>query len=418
MTWTERADETFVVGMPRRRRIIVEMLLLMALVFGGTSMMTSPTIAAVVVAIELAVAVAVVRPWSSVHGGIASRLVACLLVVLAVIAPALIERPSFAGESRHLGIGTAASAREDGDPPWTTGMVRVQSVEPHSPADGVLRAGDRIVAIDGKPFTSADAASELSTRTHGDELPEDTTVTVFREHVSVELAVHVPKVHRGRKDFGRVIVAMREASSRHLVLFAAGRGAFMILLLWLVLRADGQSLASLGVVRQGALREALHAMWMTVGAFAVTVIVAIPIGAIGMAAGILKKETAQRSETLATIASQGSILEFALAAIVAAAFEEIAFRGFLTPRMRTLVGSWPLAVLLVSMLFGLGHIYEGVLATVQTAFLGAYFAAMMLLRRRLVGPALAHAAFNTIMLVFIRIVSETHIVERLQEQAR
>jgi membrane protease YdiL (CAAX protease family) len=82
--------------------------------------------------------------------------------------------------------------------------------------------------------------------------------------------------------------------------------------------------------------------------------------------------------------------------------------------MRVIVGSWPIAVGLVAIVFGAGHVYEGFIATFQTAMLGVFFAIAMLIRRRILGPSLAHAAFNTIMLVVIRIVASSHLVERLR----
>ena len=413
--WRARADETFLARMPSRRRVAIEMVLLVSLVFASGFLGASAVTAAIVVALELVVAIAIVKPWSRVHGGVASRALAAIVVVLAVIVPAAIERPAMGAAARHLGVGSGVGSREPGDPEWNGGIVAVESVESHSAADGVLRVGDRIVAIGGASLDRTGPTSDLSRRTHGDELPEDTTVTVIRDHQTTDLAVHITKPPKKHRDFGSVLNALRDLSSRHIVVAAATRGALVIALLLLILRADGQHVRAIGLVREGVTKEIVASNWITFGAFATTILVAIPVGIVGMAAGVLEKEGAQRTETLTLIASQGSIVEFALAAIVAAAFEEIAFRGFLTPRMRTLVKSWPLAVVIVSIVFGLGHIYEGVLATVQTAFLGAYFAAMMLVRGRLVGPALAHASFNTIMLIFVRIVTSTNLLERLKE---
>jgi len=412
--WRARADETFLVAMPSKGRAAIEMAFVVSLVFAGAFTMNSPILAAIVVAFELALAAIVVRPWSRVHGGITSRALASVIVLLAVIAPAVIERPAIAGETRRLGIGTAVGAREEGDPAMDGGVVLVKSVERGAPADGVLHAGDRVVAIGGSDLDRTDPISDLQRHTHGEDLPEDTTVTVLRDHARVDLPVRIPKTKRNRADFGAFISALRDVSSRHIVVSAATRGALVIALLLLVLRADGQPPIALGLARAGLAKEIVASTWMTFGAFATTVAVAIPVGLVGMATGVLEKESAQRTETLTMIASQGSILEFALAAIVAAAFEEIAFRGFLTPRMRSLVGSWPLAIVAVSTIFGLGHVYEGLLAIVQTAFLGAYFAAMMMVRRRLAGVALAHAAFNTVMLIFVRVVSSTNLIERLK----
>jgi membrane protease YdiL (CAAX protease family) len=415
--WRARADETFLAGLPSRRRMVVEIVLLLFLVFGEGQVIASPVVAALVVGATLVFAMALVRPWARVHGGIAGRVAATALVVLAVVAPAMVEHPGLSGATRRLGIGIAPGSPVAGDPLTIGGIVLVKSVEPHSPADGVLHVEDRIVALGGASLDKGDPVSDLTARTHGDDLPEDTTVTVLADGTPRELAVHIPRVHTSHPGYGRRIVAIRDLSSRHLVVAAALRGALLIALLLLLLRADGQPLAALGIVRAGALKEVLAATWMTAGAFGVQIAVAIPVAMVGVLTGIMTKEASQRTETLGMIAGQGSIAEFMVAVVVAAAFEEVAFRGFLTPRVRALAGSWPVAIALVSVAFGLGHVYEGPLAAVQTAFLGAYFSVLMLARRRLLGPTLAHAGFNAVMLLLVRLLLQSGLVERLKELA-
>jgi membrane protease YdiL (CAAX protease family) len=414
--WRARADETFLVTMPARGRIVLEMVLLLVLVFGEGAL-TVPVAAALVVAATLVLAMALVRPWAHIHGGRFARAIATVVVVLAVVAPAMVEHPGLAGATRKLGIGIAPGSALPGEPAAPGGIVLVKSVEPRSPADGVLHVDDRIVGVGGTPLDKDDPVADLTHRTHGDELPEDTTVTVLVDGTPHELAVRIPKVQSSHPELGRGIVAIRDLSSRHLVVAAAIRGALIIALLLLLLRADGQPLAAVGIVRKGALRELLASSWMTAGAFGVQIAVAIPVAILGTLTGIMNREAAQRTETLGVIAGQGSIAEFLVAVVVAAAFEEVAFRGFLTPRMRTLTGSWPLAVVAVSVVFGLGHIYEGALAVGQTAFLGAYFSVLLLARRRLLGPTLAHAGFNAVMLLLVRLVLQSGLLERLKELA-
>ena len=329
----------------------------------------------------------------------------------------MVEHPELGGPSRRLGIGIVAGSPAADDPPVPGGIVLVESVEPRSPADGVLRPRDRIVMLGGTPLERADPVADLTHRTHGDELPEDTGVTVLRDGSLLDIAVRIPRVRRWHPPLGRRVIALRELASRHLVVAAAARGALLIALLLLLLRADGQPVAALGIVRKGALRELVAATWMTAGTFAVQFAVAIPIGLIGLASGIMNREASQRTEALGAIAGQGSIAEFIPALIVAAAFEEVAFRGFLVPRVRALTGSWPAAIVAVSVVFGLGHVYEGPLAAVQTAFLGMYFSAMLLLRRRLLGPTVAHAAFNTAMLLFVQLLMASGLLERLKDLA-
>jgi uncharacterized protein len=416
-SWRARADETFLVAMPGRGRIALEITLLLVLVFGENLLMVSPVAAALVLGAGLALAMALVSPWARVHGGIAARVASTVLVVLAVLAPAAVEHPGFAGLSRRLGVGIAVGASVPGDPPTPGGVVLVQTVEPHSPADGVLRAGDRIVALGGAQLERADPVSDLTRRTHGDELPEDTTVSVLRDGAVKELPVHIPRVRDWHRGFGRSVVALRDLSARHIVVAAAVRGALLIALLLLLLRADGQPLAAIGIVRKGALRELVASTWMTLGAFGVQIAVAIPVGIIGVLTGVMNREASQRTEALGVIAGQGSVGEFVVGIAVAAAFEEVAFRGFLTPRMRAVTGSWPLSIAIVSVAFGLGHTYEGVLAVVQTAFLGAYFSLVLLARRRLLGPTVAHAGFNTAMFLLVRLVIEGGVVDRLKELA-
>jgi membrane protease YdiL (CAAX protease family) len=412
--WQERADETFVVAMPSRGRIALEMFLLVSLVF-GSALMFSTNAAFVILALELVLALFLTRPWAPIHGNVALRAVSFVLVLVAVVAPSIVERPSAAGESRKLGVGITVSTRESADPEWTGGIVRVARVEDGSPASPILRVGDRIVAIGGAALDAKDPTEDLTRRTHGEELPEDTTVTILRDHQIQELSVHLPRVHAQHRRFGNALAGVRDFASRHIVLSAATRGLLLIGLIIVLLRANGQPLGSLGIVKEKALHEALHAIWMTAGAFATMFVVAIPIAIIGMRSGVVEREGAQRSETLGTIAAQGSMIELALAMVIAAAFEEITFRAFLTPRMRVIVGSWPIAVVLVAIVFGAGHVYEGFIATFQTAMLGVFFAIAMLIRHRILGPSLAHAAFNTIMLVAIRIVVSSHLLERLKE---
>jgi len=414
VSWKKRADETFVVAMPDKGRIVLEMVLLVALVFAGVLMLN--TAAAIVIgSMELGLALFLVRPWSKAHGGIAGRAIAIIVVLLAVIAPTVVERPIAAAESRKLGAGITASSREAGDPEWSGGIVRVARVEPDSAASAVLRVGDRIVAIGGAPLDVNDPTSDLTRRTHGDDLPDDTTVTVLRDHKLEELPVHMPRVHARPPRFGNALSSLRDFASQHIVVAAAVRGVLLIALLVVLLRSNGQPISSLGLVAKGVPREILHAMWMTVGAFATVFVAAIPIAIAGaLGAGAVQREGTARSETLGTIAAQGSFGEIIVAMIVAALFEELTFRAFLVPRMRVIVGSWPLAILFVSIIFGAGHVYEGVIATFQTAMLGVFFAIMMLVRSRILGPSLAHAAFNTIMLLIIRVVASSHLVERLR----
>jgi membrane protease YdiL (CAAX protease family) len=99
--------------------------------------------------------------------------------------------------------------------------------------------------------------------------------------------------------------------------------------------------------------------------------------------------------------------------VVLAALEEIVFRGFLLPRARLLTGRWWLAVGLVQILFGLGHVYEGWLAVLQTTMLGIYFSVVFLWRVHLGAVIVAHTAFNAIMFALVLFVQRSGLLEKL-----
>jgi membrane protease YdiL (CAAX protease family) len=104
--------------------------------------------------------------------------------------------------------------------------------------------------------------------------------------------------------------------------------------------------------------------------------------------------------------------------VIVAGFEELAFRGFLIPRLKVLLGNWKAAVLVSAVLFGLGHFYEGTLAVVQTAVLGAYFGFVFIFLRRFRLPSvmLAHAAFNTVNFAFMVWLQRSGLLEKLTGQ--
>src|SRR5258707_12744086 len=55
-------------------------------------------------------------------------------------------------ELKRLGLNAETEASMRKAYPKLTGMLVVEDVQPGSPADGVLAAGDILVAIDGKPI--------------------------------------------------------------------------------------------------------------------------------------------------------------------------------------------------------------------------------------------------------------------------
>jgi membrane protease YdiL (CAAX protease family) len=191
----------------------------------------------------------------------------------------------------------------------------------------------------------------------------------------------------------------------------------MCLLVALMVWRDGQGPAQLGLAREGLGLELLLGIPATFGAYFVQIAAALPLALIAALLKLTAKEAAARTEVATALAGTGlSLPVFAAAMVLVTGFEELAFRGFLVPRMRVLVGRWSFAVVLSAVLFGMGHFYEGTLAVVQTALLGVYFGFVFLYRGRLPSVMVAHAAFNTLNFALMMWLQRSGLLEKLSQQ--
>lgn len=83
------------------------------------------------------------------------------------------------------------------------------------------------------------------------------------------------------------------------------------------------------------------------------------------------------------------LLSLALVAVVAVA-EETIFRGYLMLRFKTITGSTRAALGLSSVIFALGHGYQGTAGILTVGVLGMIFGAVYLWRGSLVAPVVMH----------------------------
>ena len=92
------------------------------------------------------------------------------------------------------------------------------------------------------------------------------------------------------------------------------------------------------------------------------------------------------------------LLALALVAVVAIS-EETIFRGYLLLRFRSVFGStWP-ALLIASVIFMLGHGYEGGAGALTVGVTGAVCGAVYLWRRSLVAPVTMHFLLDAIAII-------------------
>jgi uncharacterized protein len=93
-------------------------------------------------------------------------------------------------------------------------------------------------------------------------------------------------------------------------------------------------------------------------------------------------------------------LAILLVGVVAVA-EETIFRGYLILRFRAITGSPLTAIILSSVIFSLGHGYEGTAGLISVGFMGALFSVVFLWRQNLTAPVVMHFLQDFIGIVLI-----------------
>jgi membrane protease YdiL (CAAX protease family) len=345
------------------------------------------------------------RPWSDWRSGQAGR--ASLQVLLFVLALGALTASEWSGESLapspRLGV-TPRSVSVEGDGQPAREVVELTHVFPGLPADGLLEVGDRVLAVDGQPLSSSAPELDFQQRVReaGGRNSTDLRLSIERHGEPREVTVHLgPARKTGLSRPGAIL---------WLCLRALGAILLVALLLW----RDGQGPAQLGLVREGLGRELLLGIPVTVGTYAAHIAASIPLAALAALLKLAGKETLARKEVATALTEMGlGVPAFAAAMVLVTGFEEIAFRGFLVPRLRAVLGNWYAAVLLSAALFGVGHFYEGTLAVFQTALLGVWFGLVFLYRFRLPSVMVAHAAFNTLNFALMLWLQRSGLLEKL-----
>jgi membrane protease YdiL (CAAX protease family) len=90
---------------------------------------------------------------------------------------------------------------------------------------------------------------------------------------------------------------------------------------------------------------------------------------------------------------------FALVVFVAGGFREEIQRAFLLHRFEVWLGGPVVGVLVTSIGFGAGHLFQGIDAAITTGLLGAFWGVIYLRRRSAAAPIVSHAGFDLIQIV-------------------
>lgn len=158
----------------------------------------------------------------------------------------------------------------------------------------------------------------------------------------------------------------------------------LVALIMLFLRRNGEPVARIGWTREKGWREALLGIALFVPLF---------IGTRLLEAALLNGGLHGPSAPAPLLQAAGgplqSMLGVILVAVVAVA-EETIFRGYLILRFRSLTSSPVAALLISSVIFSIGHGYEGSAGVVTVGAMGAVFALVYLWRGSLIAPVTMH----------------------------
>jgi membrane protease YdiL (CAAX protease family) len=95
---------------------------------------------------------------------------------------------------------------------------------------------------------------------------------------------------------------------------------------------------------------------------------------------------------------------FAIVVVIAGGVREELQRAFLLHRFERNLGGGTVGIVATSIVFGAGHLQQGLDATVATGLLGAFWGIVYLRRRSAVAPIVSHAGFNLLQLVQFLII--------------
>jgi len=93
--------------------------------------------------------------------------------------------------------------------------------------------------------------------------------------------------------------------------------------------------------------------------------------------------------------------------------EELVFRGYLQMQSASLLHSTALGVALSALVFGAAHGYQGIRGMFLIGIYGALFGCLAVLRRSLVPGMLAHSWHDFATGLFLSLIRETHLLDRL-----
>jgi membrane protease YdiL (CAAX protease family) len=180
-------------------------------------------------------------------------------------------------------------------------------------------------------------------------------------------------------------------SVSQLALFVCLKTAVVVGIVWPLLRANGERLTDLGFGLRLLGRSLLRGTLLAIALFILgNLVVSVLLSAVGLGSG----GTSPTVISLFRDPREAPLWIFC--AVVGGGFNEELVRAFILTRFEHVFGRWGLAFAIIvdSITFGLGHLYQGVSSAVLTGLTGSLFALIFLQRRRVADAMVAHAGYD------------------------
>lgn len=183
----------------------------------------------------------------------------------------------------------------------------------------------------------------------------------------------------------------------------ASAGVATILAAFLMVYSSGQRPSAIGWRTQNALADISIGF---VGVFGVYALMIVISTAITLIDPDLLERTTEAQEAIKETFPPSSVPALIGMMVFVALWEEVVFRGFLLTRLYVLFRRWWAAILVSSVLFSWGHVYQGWVAVGVIGGLGIVLGALFVWRRSLLPPVAFHVVFNTVAVLALRAESE------------
>jgi membrane protease YdiL (CAAX protease family) len=182
-------------------------------------------------------------------------------------------------------------------------------------------------------------------------------------------------------------------SVRTITSFVLLEAAITFVLLALILKAHGESLADFGLRWDSWLGRLGLGIALVPGLFFVN-------GLVGGAFRIfLPKYFSERNPLMEIIHTPQELALFVVSVLIAGGIKEELQRAFILTRFRQHLGGAWLGLILWSIAFGAGHYIQGPQGMVIAALFGLVFGVVYLLKANLIAPMVSHGLYDTLALL-------------------